>query len=87
MKQVELLEGHESETVQVTFRKFPDGDVIALFPNEVCDTHGNITSYMRIGQHGAASPVLLEELPVALRKEYTKLLKELESIGYEVEVI
>jgi hypothetical protein len=74
-------------TCLVVFRVFPEGDVIALFPNDICDARDNITSYQHVGQHGAASPSLIEELRPATPKEYGPLKKELESIGYELEVI
>ncbi len=68
---------------KVILRKFPEGDTIALFPDEVADHHGNIMSYQRIGQHGAASPDLVYELEPCTKSEASKLLKELESIGYD----
>ena len=74
----------------VTFRKFPDGDVIALFPKlfEGQDNHGKqfILSYMHIGQHGGASDDLIDELSPATADEYSDLKAELTSIGYELEV-
>tara|TARA_R110001632_G_scaffold54035_1_gene132738 strand:+ start:287 stop:529 length:243 start_codon:yes stop_codon:yes gene_type:complete len=74
----------------VTFRKFPDGDVIALFPKlfESQDVHGNqfILSYMHIGQHGGASDDLIDDLSPATADEYSDLKAELSSIGYELEV-
>lgn len=75
---------------QVIFRKFPEGDVIALFPNEKQGWHGStsyIMSYMRTGQHGDASPELITDMKKATKKEYTALKKELESIGYKLEVL
>lgn len=73
--------------MKVTFRKFPDGDVIALFPEEVSDANGAfILSYQRIGQHGDASPELLSDLEVAEVSEYIKLYEELELIGYNLEM-
>lgn len=74
-------------TTKVVFKKFPEGDVIALMPDDVCDLHGNITSYMHIGQHGAASPALLIELEDATAEEYEALKHELEThVGYVLEV-
>jgi hypothetical protein len=68
----------------VKFRLFPEGDLIALFPNEIADHQGNIMSYMRIGQHGAASPELVKELKRATPKQYKSLYNELVSLGYEL---
>lgn len=68
---------------QVIFRKFPEGDTIALFPNEVADPHNNIMSYQRIGQHGAACPSLALDLEVPTKAEALKLFKELVGQGYD----
>lgn len=70
---------------QVVFRKFPEGDVIALFPNEIADQEYNIMSYQHIGQHGAACPSLAMKLIVPSKHEALKLYKELVSIGYDLE--
>ena len=72
------------ETINVHFRKWEDGDIIALWDSEGCF---DIMSYMHIGQHGDAHFSLIDELQPATEKEYTPLLKELESIGYSVNVI
>lgn len=77
----------DKDKTKVVFRKFPEGDVIALFPDEAYDWHGNIMSYLHIGQHGGASPDLLDELENATESEYSDLFSELESIGYNLEVI
>jgi len=72
----------------VIFRKWPKregGDVIALFPTLVgtmnpytCD------SYEHVGQHGSADPqeVVWATKP-AKPAEYTDLMEELKSIGYD----
>ncbi|WOG27799.1 hypothetical protein [Endozoicomonas sp. 8E] len=68
---------------KVVFRKFPEGDVIALFPDDVADNRGHISSYQQQGQHGAASPALMDELTPATVEEYQHLLNELtHQIGY-----
>ena len=69
--------------MKVVFRKFKDDAIIALFPDEIADTTGGIMSYMRVGQHGAASPDLIEELAYATPNEYEALLSELSNhVGY-----
>ena len=73
-------------TINVHFRKWEDEDVIALW-NDGSASTGYIASYEHIGQHGDASPELISELQEATKEEYTPLLKELESIGYSVNVI
>ena len=65
----------------VTFRKFTDGDVIALFPKLFTgqDNQGNqfILSYMHIGQHGGASDDLINDLSPATADEYIDLKAEI----------
>lgn len=77
------------ETVKVCFRKFPEGDVIALFPGMIETKSGMINSFQHLGQHGAASPELIQGLQPATAQEYAPLLKELESkpYGYELEIV
>ena len=72
---------------QVVFKMFPSGEVLAIFPHEVADHRGNRSSYMHLGQHGAALPALLVELPDATPGDYEELFKELETIGYNLEVL
>ena len=67
---------------RVIFRKFPEGDVIALFPDQA-EGRGRINSYQHVGQHGAADYALLKELRVAKPAEYRSLLQELKNIGYK----
>jgi len=64
-----------------------EGDVIALFPDIEADRKGNISSYMRIGQHAAASPLLLRETEEAKLSEWLPLYRELVQIGYKMRVL
>ncbi len=66
----------------VHFRKFPEGDIIALFPS-LPATYPYITSYQHVGQHGDASIELLHDLERVDVPEYTPLLAELGVIGYD----
>jgi len=68
---------------RVSFRKFPEGDIIALFP-DVEHSPGLIESYQTIGQHSGADPSLLSELEKATREESLLLARELEKIGYSL---
>ena len=73
-----------SHYTPVHFKKFPDGEVIALFPKEPWDNTGKITSYMRNGQHAGADRPLLWQLEDATQKEYQPLLRELRTlVGYK----
>lgn len=77
----------DGNTTNVAFRKFPDGDVIALFP-DIPESHDGtmIMSYMHMGQHCGASNSLLTELKPAIPGEYRDLLRELTARGYVVSV-
>lgn len=72
------------EDIRAVFRKFSDGDIIALFP-DVENSPGLIMSYMHLGQHSGADylGVMSETVP-ASPKEYTPMLNELTRIGYNV---
>ena len=73
---------------KVAFRKFDDGDIIALFPEErfTVDHLKYVSSYMHVGQHGTASEDLINDLEDAEPEEYEALKQELEEIGYELDV-
>ena len=79
----------DTEKTVVIFRKFSDGDIIAIFP-EIPGTYEEFTcsSYMHIGQHGSCHPVSLINggTKLASETEYHDLFIELESIGYNLEV-
>jgi len=72
-------------TTPVIFRKFKEGDVIALFPTIPSDYLGRYCgSYMPIGQHsGADYDGLVMVTKLATPAEYAELLKELVQIGYD----
>ena len=72
--------------IDVDFRVFVDGDIIALFPNDAWDDV-NIASYMHIGQHGGASKEHLNELTKASQAQYAELETELISIGYKLNIL
>ena len=80
----------EMNKINVAFRKFEDGEVIAIFPNiypVAKDSKAEVMSYMHVGQHGMASECLVNEFEKASKEEYTPLKKELEMIGYSVNVL
>lgn len=68
---------------KVVFRVYDNGEVVALFPQVQADPNGNCTSYVHNGQHGAAtySHVIKTTKP-ATEEQYTPLLEELKSLGY-----
>jgi hypothetical protein len=78
----------DTHITQVVFRKFKDGEIIALMPHEVCDHKGSVTSYMHIGQHGGADyNHIISTTKLATPTEALPLYQELESIGYNLVVV
>lgn len=77
----------DKQKTEVIFRKFPEGDIIAIFPFETFDLEGNYSSYMHIGQHGACCHELAKELIKPTKEEYQELKTELESIGYNLDIL
>jgi len=70
---------------RVVFRKFRDGQIIALFPDMPWSRHGyTTTSYMHSGQHGAADYTeAVAMTQPATGDEYRALLDELKAAGYD----
>lgn len=79
----------EQETV-VVFRKFNDGQVIALFPRDPGSSSNwyNCDSYMHVGQHAPADPSIVRITKLAKPEEYADLKRELEEepYGYRLKV-
>lgn len=74
--------------MEVIFRKYKSGNskgvVFALFPHDVCDNQGNVTSYEHVGQHSSADyKHCLSISKKASKSEYKALKKELKNIGYK----
>lgn len=69
---------------KVVFRKWKNGDIIVLFPDEPWSRSDySTTSYMHVGQHGAADYVgVIEATRPAREEEFRDLLAELKAIGY-----
>lgn len=68
----------------VIFRRWANGDVIALFPEIPASNDGRLCqSYEHIGQHAAADPVVVTcATTPAAPEEYGGLLNELIERGY-----
>ena len=75
----------DKEKTKVVFRKFKDGEIIALFPEIVSGRY--IMSYVHTGQHGEASPLLVSDTRSAKRAEYLPLFRELSGLGYNLRVM
>jgi hypothetical protein len=72
---------------EIVFRKFSNGEVIALMPYQI-STGRYITSYVHVGQHGDADyNAVINNTKAATEEEYYALKCELESIGYRIQVI
>lgn len=74
-----------NQPITVYFRKFPDGDTIALWDDpDYENARGMIPSYQHIGQHSEASRELIDGLERVNFPDFLPLYDELESRGYRV---
>lgn len=78
----------DTQKTKVIFRKFNDGEVIAIFPEIPGDYHyWSCNSYVRVGQHGSCHiRELIHTTKLAKENEYSDLFAELESFGYNLKV-
>lgn len=76
----------EKTQVKVLFVKC-EGEIIAVMPYEL-GTNDPLTMlcYQHIGQHGSCHVSWVKSQKRAKPEEYSNLLSELESVGYEVEI-
>jgi len=74
----------DTEKTRVVFRKYKEGDILALFPNMKGNNY-RVGCYQHIGQHGEADyqGCIASTVP-ATPEEYKDLAAELESIGYNL---
>jgi len=72
----------------VIFRRFSDGEVIALFPALAGDPSGELClCYSHIGQHGAADyRAVVQATSAATSGQYARLAAELRACGYVLDV-
>jgi hypothetical protein len=72
----------------VIYRRFPNRELIAIFPDDPWDRTGLLTSYQHIGQHGGCDPDLIRELGKVRMNppsdEVVALNNELIGIGYDI---
>lgn len=70
--------------MKAIFRKFKqDGDIIALFPEQVNQANMMVSSYMHVSQHSDADYTgVVGATTPAKDNEYAELLTELKHIGY-----
>lgn len=74
------------EEARVIFRKWPEGEILAIFP-DMEEGPGVYNSYMHVGQHGAASRSVIWHTKPAKLEEYRALAHELEMRGYKLKPI
>jgi hypothetical protein len=78
----------DSHKTQVLFRVDKQNNVFALFPYEIADLKGNVTTYERVGQHGAGDyKHCIKTSRIATKREMLPLLQELQNIGYNLEIV
>ncbi len=73
---------------RVEFRKFPEGDIVALFPDagRTLSSYTICASYMHVGQHSDATyPLVVSRTEPATEAESASLREELQRIGYVLE--
>lgn len=88
MSKLSRLAATIQEKTKVIFRKFPDGSVIAMFPELPGDNSVlNCLNYMHEGQHGSSLATCEGTRPVLLPKDYANLYNELTAIGYNLIVV
>ncbi|MDA3780312.1 MAG: hypothetical protein PF487_08885 [Bacteroidales bacterium] len=74
-----------NKEISIIFRKFSNGDIIALFPYIVEDYKGCVMCYEHIGQHGIASyNHIINQTKLATEEEYSDLLNELNGIYWDL---
>lgn len=79
----------EKPKTTVVFRKFDDGEIIAIFPEENYLHYESPykQSYMHKGQHGLFNiGVFDQHTEEATALEFTDLARELRSIGYNLDI-
>lgn len=78
----------KKETLDVVFRKFNNGEIIALFPQiKFGCPHYKIMSYMFIGHHEEVDHyAVVQQTKLATEEEYDSLLKEIQSIYHEYDI-
>lgn len=76
----------KKEVLKVVFRKFGNGEVIALFPQFTNKKKYTIDSYMKIGQHGECDHLIIHDTKLAKESEYKELLNEIKNIYHEYDI-
>lgn len=83
-----LKEDVKDDVTVVFFVKEPneytdEEEITAVFPNDIWNKNGDVTVYAHMGQHSSGDLDYLLTLPEANPQEYSDLLQELKSRGYD----
>lgn len=73
--------------VNVILRVFPDGDIIALFPDNKHNKFGLIECYTLSTGAGLANSILIKDLEVPSRYQCKRMIEDLELLGYNIRVV
>jgi hypothetical protein len=79
----------DRESARIHFKREGD-DVLAIFPDfQRIDHQGQavMVCYAHVGQHGEGGVGYCKKLKDATPQEYEPLLRELDRIGYDVEIL
>lgn len=78
-----------SKVTRVYFYIEPDGDVLAVFPDELYkpDFDAQFVCYSHVGQHSGLDLQYLQQCKLASKDQYQDLEAELHSIGYNLTVL
>jgi hypothetical protein len=72
----------------VIFRKEKENSILAIFPYILWNLSGDVACYAHIGQHGSADyNYCIQKSKLAKPEEYKDLFTELESLGYNLNII
>lgn len=73
----------DSNKTKVIFRKI-EGEVTAIFPDQITDNQAACLSYAILGQHSACSPTWIKDGGVPTIDECAELINELQGLGYNL---
>ena len=75
----------DKDKTKVVFRKYKDGDILALFPELSYRRNYMTECYQHVGQHGEGDyQWCIADTKPATPEEYADLKAELEGIGYNL---
>ncbi len=81
-----MIQDTEKTNVQFFYHE-ENKDLFAYFPDEIADAGYNKIAYSHIGQHSSCSDEYVKESRKANKTEYQDLKTELESIGYNLNIV